>query len=163
MTRTCESGLLILKSVTLPSLAELALLAVLLLCALYDLTLYTNTHLSARKIQLTPAQKRLLGVNSTGECALYTQFLLCCSADDRELVVLQWSIGKGYWSVRWEKCRLVGGMWYKYLWDYKSVTVGCQGFLSEIENLLGLLCCDVALAIMLNSCVVNSKVRRSAE
>ena len=70
MTRTCESGLLILKSVSLPSLAELALLAVFLLCALYDLTLYTNTHLSARKIQLTPAQKRLLGVNSTGECAL---------------------------------------------------------------------------------------------
>ena len=62
--------MLVLESVTLPSLAELALLAVLLLCALYDLTLYTNTHLSAKKIQLTPAQKRLLGVNSTGECVL---------------------------------------------------------------------------------------------
>ena len=69
-----------MKSVTLrSSLLELALLAVLLLCALYDLTLYTSTHLSARNIQLTPAQKRLLGVSSTGECALN---VVCCSPDD---------------------------------------------------------------------------------
>ena len=69
-----------MKSVTLrSSLLELALLAVLLLCALYDLTLYTSTHLSARNIQLTPAQKRLLGVSSTGECALH---VVCCSLDD---------------------------------------------------------------------------------
>lgn len=74
-----------MKSVTLrTSLPELALLAVLLLCALYDLTLYTSTHLSARNIQLTPAQKRLLGVSSTGECALQhcIPTFSCCSLDD---------------------------------------------------------------------------------
>ena len=48
-------------------LAELVLLVLLLLCALYDVTVYVNIHLSAKRVQLTPAQKRLLGVSSIGE------------------------------------------------------------------------------------------------
>ena len=56
-----------------------------------------------------------------------SSYIICTGA-----AILQCGIGKKCWSVRQGKSNLVDGMQYKCLWDYKSVTVVFQGFISEV-------------------------------
>ena len=48
--------------------------------------------------------------------------------------------------VRREKSSFVDGTQHKCLWDYRSVMVASQGFISDISFILGSLCCNIALA-----------------
>ena len=70
-------------------------------------------------------KKRLVGLQVSNSS--YKFDIICTGA-----AILQCGIGKKCCSVRREKSNLVDGMQYKCLWDYKSVTVVFQGFISEV-------------------------------
>ena len=69
-----------------------------------------------------------LQVSNSNFLKFYFRNIICTGA-----AVLQcWYWQKKYWSVRREKSSFVDGMQYKCLWDYKSVSVVFQGFISEV-------------------------------
>ena len=117
---------------------ELCLLLFLLLCALYDVTLFITLLLAPGKILLTPHQKKLLRVSSTGECVLLMMtttavsslFILWFSGTQRRRACMHGH--RLLWHIAWSGVLLplsLSFSFYMYplLLFLPSLKVGCHG------------------------------------